>query len=253
MPNIVGHLGLALEALRRWPEPLLLDHRGAYLLGSSAPDIRAMTKQARGDTHFAPLDAPDPLAGVEGLFRAHPHLRNPDRLTPPTRAFLVGYLSHLILDQVWVVQVYRPYFGNPEVYDDSVEGNIADRALQLALDREVAGEVEALRPVLEGAEREVEVGFIPSETLARWREWVQEMVERKFTWERLRFMARRQYGDNRPDVADRVDRFLADVPAGLERIYERVPRDALLRFREEGLDLFLKTARGYLACAFSAA
>jgi len=253
MPNIVGHLGLAREALRRWPEPLLLEHQGAYLLGASAPDIRAMTKWPRERTHFAPLDAPDPLAGVRGLFRTHPHLRDPARLSPPTRAFLVGYLSHLVLDHLWVVQIYRPFFGNPRVYEDDVEANIADRAVQLALDEELAQEVEALSPLLEGAERGVEVGFIPPETLAQWREWVQGMAERKFTWERLRFMARRQYGPDRADVSERVDRFLEDVPAGLARIYQRIPQDALQRFRQEGLGLFLKTAQEYLACAFCTA
>ena len=135
MPNLTAHLGMAKDAASRLKHPIVDRHLGAFLLGSVSPDIRIITKVKRDETHFVHLDFQSAGEGLEGLFRLHPHLAQAAALTEPTRAFMVGYASHLLADELWILEMYRPFFGNREVFQDHLLGDLMDRALQLELDR----------------------------------------------------------------------------------------------------------------------
>jgi hypothetical protein len=223
---------MAAEAKGRLGCPALERHSGAWLLGSTAPDIRIITRWSREQTHFGPLSSDDVCAGVKALFQAHPYLVPLSRHSTPTQAFLLGYLCHLMADQAWVVWVYRPYFGNPDVYDDAVAGNVMDRALQLELDRQATVLVAEARALLDLSEEGVEVGFIDGLTLRAWREWVQWFLGQGFAWGRLHSLARRQDSAGHDAAGQAVETFLASVQEGLESIYSRVPQDTLGRYKE---------------------
>ena len=66
MPNLPMHLFLANRIAEELDWGAVHDNLGDYLLGSTSPDIRAMTKWDRERTHFAPLSldrigqAPEP-------------------------------------------------------------------------------------------------------------------------------------------------------------------------------------------------
>jgi hypothetical protein len=128
-----------------------------------------------------------------------------------------------------------------------------DRALQLELDRReqlTLGGLETLHPLLVKAEEDVEVGFIPSNTMCEWRQWVEGALDWSFTWDRLRFMARR-VGSRNNDGSEAqlnkmVEEFLESVPQGLERIYQEIPRERLDAFREECIEHLLRFAWEYL-------
>ncbi|MBI4336471.1 MAG: zinc dependent phospholipase C family protein [Chloroflexi bacterium] len=241
MPNLTGHMALAEEALTELEAPLFRRYQGAYLLGSTAPDIRIITKWPREKTHFAPLVSTGLTAGVEGLFAAHPQLLGGSGLNEPSVAFLAGYISHLVADQAWIERLYRPFFANPEVFQDRIEANIMDRALQLELDCQGQERLRQVRDTLALAERGVQVGFLEPVLLQEWRHWVEQASFREFSWERLRFMARRQYPNSDPVAQHLVEEFLTGVPEGLARIYRRLPDGCLAAFRE--------TARRELALA----
>ncbi|MBI4233297.1 MAG: hypothetical protein HY686_02530 [Chloroflexi bacterium] len=247
MPNLSAHIALALEMADRLCHPAVERHRGAYVLGATAPDIRIITRWTREQTHFAPLDSEDMSAGVQGLFQAHPQLACAAQLGEATRAFVVGYVSHLVADQAWVVKLYRPFFGNGSVYQDHIQGNMMDRALQLEMDREGAPHLPEARLLLANAEDGVEVGFIDPPTLRAWREWVQQACERGFTWDRLRGFARRQPTQDHTAAQQFAEVFLQSVPEGLERIYQRVPLEQVVAFREKAIGEVLRIARRYLA------
>lgn len=257
MPNFSAHLGIAKAAASRLMHPIIDEHLGAFLLGSVSPDVRIITRQKRDNTHFVELDFQRQGEGLERLFRVHPELTQASELTGPTKAFIVGYASHLFADELWILDLYRPYFGNRHVFQDKIRGDLMDRALQLEMDRKeqlILGGLQTLLPLMSEAEEGVEVGFIAANTMLQWREWVQGALDSNFTWDRLRFMARRvasRNDDGADDgsivqLNDMVEEFLESVSEGLDHIYQVIPIDRLEAFRERSIDHLMEFARGYL-------
>lgn len=249
MPNLPAHLHLALQAQARLCSPLLERHLGPYLLGSTAPDIRAMTRGRRDNTHFGPLSVERIGVGPETLLRLYPHLADPARVGDATRAFVAGYISHLVADEAWIIHVYRPYFGDRTLLPNDRQANLWDRAVQLDLDRRAwdeIGDLAWLRDRLARAEEGVEVDFLDPDLLARWRERVTDFARHEFSWERLRFMARRLFGEGDAETLELVEAFLGDVPGTMGRIYRLVPRPTVDAFWETALAEFLRIGGGYL-------
>ena len=247
MPNLAAHIDLAYEAAQRLSHPTLDAHMGYFLLGSTSPDIRAMTRGAREEYHFAPLDFGSVGAGVEGLFDAHPDLRSDSDHGGPTRAFIAGYITHLISDEVWIVDMYRPYFGDEGVFEEGIVGKVMDRALQLDLDRQAWPTVMATRQALDDASDGIRIRFIPDETILDWRQWVQSLLDRGFSWDRLRFMAERVAREDGADSAHRAaEDFLDAMPDSLEELYRLVPRQRLADYRERAIESLVRTVGSYL-------
>jgi hypothetical protein len=240
---------LASEAASKLSHPAIDAAMGTFLLGSTSPDIRIMTKWARDDTHFAPLSISEIGAGVQGLFQKHPALAAPNGgVSDATRVFLAGYITHLVADEAWILEIYRTYFDGPRDPRDRVVGNIWDRALQLDMDmaaREEMGDMAEVRRALEGAEEGVAVDFIDSETLSRWREWVSEFTTWEYSWDRLRGAARRMYKDS-TEAADLVEEFLSCVPKGLERVHRLVPREKIAEYRRTAVEESTRLVGEYL-------
>ena len=189
LPNIPTHIKLALDVyptLGRFLDPHLL---GPFLLGATSPDIRAITKTQRSDTHFASLESKNITEGVKNLLDTYPELTNSNKVSHATKAFIAGYICHLIADQTWVIEIYRPYFGNRTLFSDPAAANVYDRAVQLMLDNECQTSVSSASDNLEGSEFGVELPFITKNTLMEWRIWVMKFCKTEFTWDRLRFMA----------------------------------------------------------------
>ncbi|MDZ7728467.1 MAG: zinc dependent phospholipase C family protein [Dehalococcoidia bacterium] len=102
MPPITLHMVLARDIARELEERALIDAEGQYLLGSTTPDIRVLTRQDREETHFFSLEGSDHQDSVAEFFRTHSHLVNPANLNVETRAFVAGYITHLVFDQQYV-------------------------------------------------------------------------------------------------------------------------------------------------------
>jgi hypothetical protein len=250
MPNPHAHIALAEQAAKCLPHPVLQRHLGAFLLGCTAPDIRVITRSGRDETHFATIDAEGITSGVKGFFRANPELADPKTLSGPTCAFVAGYCSHLLADQTWIAEMYRPFFGNVKVYEDVSVGNVMDRALQMEMDRQAYDTVQGLRHHLVGSEDGIEVGFIDKSTLSQWCQWVEDALARSFSWERLRSIGKRRQAEADYRVAElAVEEFLKDVTLGMRRIYQRVPRRCLEEYRNSKIRSFVTVVGGYLGCA----
>ncbi len=248
MPNLPCHIDLAQKMAERLRHPVLDDNMGYVFLGSTSPDIRAITRGRREDYHFAPLDFDEIGAGVKGLFQSYPHLENASDHDGPTQGFIAGYISHLISDETWITEIYRPYFGNPSVFENEVFAKVMDRALQLDLDRQSVEVTEAAVPLIPGVGDGIAVGFIPSDTLSDWSQWVAGFLERGFSWDRLRHMARRiAAGDDDHPAHGMAEEFLRTMPESLELIYQRVPRDRVERFREQAVQNLVTTLTDYLS------
>ena len=247
MPNLAAHMDLAHQAAQLLSHPTLEANTGYFLLGSTSPDIRIITHERREEYHFAPLDFDSIGAGTDGLFDSHPHLRASSDLDGPTRAFIAGYITHLIADETWITGMYRPYFGNREVFQDDALGKVMDRALQLELDRQGWDTVDATLGLVSTATDGINLGFIASDTLAYWREWVVELLSKGFSWNRLNFMARRiAAGDEGHPAGNIATEFVQAMPHSLERLYQLVPRRNLTDFRERTIASLATAVGNYL-------
>ena len=109
MPNPATHIQMASRAAQKVGAPILTENMGCYLIGSTAPDVRVITRQERERYHFAPLEFEAVGAGIAGLFDQYPELQVTAHA--PTRSFVAGYITHLVLDEAWITKMYRPFFG----------------------------------------------------------------------------------------------------------------------------------------------
>ena len=249
MPNLPMHIYIARQVAEELDWGFVHDHLGSCFLGSTAPDIRAMTKWDRERTHFAPLSLESVGTGTRRMFDLYPELADRRNLPPATLAFVLGYVSHLTADEVWITTMFRPYFANENTLaGDEVEAQIWDRALQLEMDRQAHLEMEGFTHagnVICDGEQGVEVSFLGVEVLAEWRQWVARFMSWEFDWERLKRALNRMYRDN-DDVQQLVDRFLAEMPDSLEEVYTKVPREQLAAYRERALNQTLLQVKEYL-------
>lgn len=228
--------------------PELQEHAGSFLMGSTAPDIRVITRQTRERYHFAGLDFDDVGAGVKGMFAAHPRLRELNARQGATRAFVAGYITHLMVDESYIIGVYRAFFADRGLIQDAMRANMLDRALQLDMDRQVWERASKALAAAEFDPEEVDIGFLDAETLGQWRDWVFNVVDRGFTWDRLRFMARRIAAGDDVRAAERfVDEFIDGMPASLDQVYALVPRTTVDAFRTDAVRHLVAAVGEYLS------
>ena len=251
MPNLPMHIYLCQQVAVELDWGYAHDHPGAAYLGSTTPDIRAMTKWDRARTHFSDLSVPDIGAGVQRMFELHPHLAGADNgLTPETRSFLLGYVSHLVADEVWITTMFRPHFapGN-RITDTDIEAHIWDRALQLDMDNAVLsgnGGLVAENDAIAAVAQMPALDFLQDELIDEWRGWVARLLGWDFTWERLKRALNRMYRDD-AEVQQVVDGFLAEMPRSLERVYEQIPPALIDDYRRRVIDETKIQAREFLS------
>ena len=129
--------------------------------------------------------------------------------------------------------MYRPYFGNRDVFEDDVVGNVMDRGAPAGAGQAGLGDSQRPSANHRGRLDRVEVDFLPGETLDEWRLWVLRALDGGFSWERLRFMARRISGGDEDHPAHRLaDDFIRSMPGSLERLYESAPGASLAKLKE---------------------
>ena len=243
MPNLPAHIGLARDAAARIASPVIAGNMGYFLLGSTAPDMRAITKRPREHYHFASLDFEQVGDGAQALLESHPHLEG---LSGREAAFVAGYISHIVLDECWITGVFRPAFGDAGVAPDA-RGLVLDRALQLELDRRTNG-VEEYLGLMRDASTPLDLGFVSDEEVTQWRLWVVDFLERDFSWERLRFMARRIARGDEAHAAHAVaEELLSATPESLATMFEVVSSEELGDFARRSVDTLCEHLEGYLS------
>ncbi len=252
MPNLPMHIYLANQVAEQLDWGVIYDHVGSFYLGSTSPDIRAMTKWPREQTHFAPLSVRVVGTGTRTMFQTYPELLDENSRSEATRSFLLGYVCHLASDEVWITTVYRPNFDinslETRLTDNQVQADIWDRAVQLDMDRlslpEVRGPLNAGQAVCCG-DHDVSVAFLEDGLLSQWKERVSGFVGRDFEWSRLKFALNRMYRDN-GDVQESVDQFLDRMPYSLEELYEKIPEAKVDSYRRQAVAATIAQIREFL-------
>ena len=193
MPPLAIHTVIAKQMAERLHVPALDEQRGNLYLGSTAPDVRVITRWERERTHFFDIHNFGEQSSARAFMEHNPALADAAALPQNTQAFLAGYLSHLVVDEGWIRAVYRPFFGERSELGGSLRANVMDRALQFSLDAERRSDSDLMSHVLEcvtHCDLDLQIDFIDRDTLGRWHEVITDYVQSQPDWDRFRARAR---------------------------------------------------------------
>jgi len=236
MPTPVMHLALAEEilcggdlapAVRR----ALAQQRGPFLLGHTAPDIQTISRQGREETHFYTIPRTSDRPAYEALFAAHPRLARAEALPPAQAAFMAGYIAHLLLDVVWLEDIFLRYFMMQE-WGPLGERLFLHNVLRTWVD---ARDQQRLNGDVAAALSEVEpwgwLPFVGDEHLRTWRDWLVQQLGPARSVETAQVFARRM-----GVPAAEVEEILASPQQMEERIFCHVPQTVLQSFHDVGYE-----------------
>ena len=250
MPPIFLHMAIARDVERQIGHEALRAQEGAYYLGATTPDIRVLTRWERSRTHFFDLNVYDHQDSVAQLFSEHPELAKPEQLSPETVAFMAGYVTHLCLDERYIYDVYRPYFGQHSALGGDLTANTMDRLLQFELDRQRREDTStstAIREALEGCSLAIDVGFLDSETLAKWLQVAIDQTRHPPDWRRFRYQGGRHLPGVNLESDDALDDFLQRVPELLQQTMDHVSTKQVDAYVEQATETSAAVIRRYLA------
>ena len=179
MPTPFTHLRTAQELLRdnAIPEAIranLHAERSAFLLGNIAADARVNSGIKRADTHFYTYDEPMRDHAWRVMLDQHPPLRA--STSEAQRVFLAGYVAHLAMDEIWMVDLLREHFFDANWRDSKTRFFM----LHLLLTRIDEQDLDLLddwhAPVLHKAQPHNWLPFMSDATLLEWRDFIHEQL-----------------------------------------------------------------------------
>ncbi len=248
MPSLGSHLARARIVADRLDLPEIEADRGAFYLGATAPDIRVITRLDREVTHFFRLGDLDDQDSVERMFRENPGLATPGGLDAATTAFIAGYLTHLVLDETFIGEIYRPHFGALSEIDGDPRANVLDRALQYELDRrdrEDTPVMEEIRAAIARTAPVQGIPFIEDQHLVEWAIVSEDVAAQPADYSRFRRMMMRHLQMAGYDEAT-IERE-CEAPLDLVRqAFEIVPEERIARFWQDAGERMTERVRGYL-------
>lgn len=248
MPPLYFHLSVANEAAKKIKSPVVQNNLSSYLLGSTLPDIHLITDGRREMTHFFALNKTPPFDSIRSLFQAHPELVKNAHLDDSSKASLAGYLSHLITDEVWITDIYRPYFGTDSSLNSDPMANILDRAFQYDLDcqeRLNKKAMDEIKPRI--CERlDIKVSFIDQANLMQWQDFICHLTERVPSWDGFISYAERFLLPMNKVSREPLEKFLKDFPKMKEKVCNLVPGEKMYEMKEKVIELSVKEAVEYL-------
>lgn len=250
MPPLGLHMTIAWQLACDLRAPAVDAERGAYYLGATTPDIRVLTRWERERTHFFDLNEFDEQSGVHRLFEQEPALRDAGALNPATAAFMAGYISHLVMDEDYITQIYRPLFGERSPIAGDAMADVMDRALQWDIDRGARGDeakTEEIQRALVESAVEVSIGFVARETLLRWRDMSADVIGAPATVERLVRLLSRRMPELAADDEASAATFAEGVPALLARTWEHVGQERIGEYLDSTKNRARRAMREYLA------
>jgi hypothetical protein len=250
MPPLVLHTAIAKNVADSLRLSLLDDERGSLYMGATAPDIRVVTRWERARTHFFDLNNFDEQDGVAAFFEAYPSLAG-GCLEAPTRSFVAGYVTHLVMDERWISSVYRPYFGERSPLGGDLRANIMDRALQFSMDCDRRQDAEFMAHVVDSVARcdvAFDIGFIDADSLSQWQGVVTDMMNRTPDWDRFRHGARRHLGYSESD-AESFEEMVRSIPDLVDETLRYLTVERVEDFLRDAEDRSLSAVKEYLECA----
>ncbi len=256
MPPLSLHTSFARRIAERLRIAMLDEERGNLYLGATAPDIRVITRWERSRTHFYDLNNFEHQDAVADFFSTHPALADAAAVSPPTCAFIAGYVSHLVMDANWIDHIYRPFFGRDSELGGDLRANILDRAMQFSLDSDTRDDDELMAEVVEAVARcdlELEIDFIDRESLRKWHQVVSDFTQTRPDWDRFKSRIRRHLADTGGEVdgegEELAEELALSLPDLVDETLRYLSRERLDEWMDESLEESLTAVREYLRCA----
>jgi hypothetical protein len=222
--------------------------RGSFYFGATAPDIRVITRLDREVTHFYQLDEYGRQDSVRRMFEENPGLARPSGLEAATVAFMAGYITHLVLDERYIEDVYRPQFGHFSTIADDPSHDVLDRALQYELDRRDREDREAMlavRDALIACQPPHEIPFIDDEHLVQWRAVAGDVAAQEPDYSRFRRMMMRHLSAAGLTEVE-IDEYCESPESLVRRAFEHVTPERIDHFWEHAADAMFDRVRRYL-------
>lgn len=183
VPTPFNHVALALKVLGA-PEldpaarHTLEVSRPAFLLGNTAPDYGTLIDLPRATGHFFEVPIRRPKPAHLRVLQLYPTLGRPSQLPAEQAAFLAGYLAHIWLDQLWILEVFGPVFG-PDVQRGTFKQRLLahnllraylDRKDRLSLPRETSRWLHQANPASW-------LPFAEDQAIAAWRDHLASQLD----------------------------------------------------------------------------
>ncbi len=251
MPPITLHMVLARQIALDLSHADVPADSGHYLLGATTPDIRVITRQDRFSTHFFDLNEHNHQDSVEGFLRVYGKLARPENLNPETRAWAAGYISHLVMDEQYITEVYRRHFARHDELGGTIRANVMDRLLQFDLDRQYGSDPElkaSICTALGCTVSDIEAGFLDSETLDRWRQVSIDMAARNMDWDRARGMIANHLRYAGLEEGETLTSFLDSLPELLDETIAHITSAEVDAFVQRSTAAAREAVERYLGC-----
>jgi hypothetical protein len=252
MPPLAIHTVIAKQMAERLRAPTLDEQRGNLYLGSTAPDIRVITRWDRERTHFFDIHNFDEQSSARAFIENNPSLADAGSLPANTQAFLAGYLSHLVVDEGWIGTVYRPFFGERSSLGGTLRANVMDRALQFSMDADTRSDSQLMAHVLEAVSRcdlDLQIDFIDRDTIGRWHEIITDYVQSQPDWERFRTRARQHLQVTGDETEAGYAELAESLPELVDEALRHLTRARIEDVMEASVEASLRVVREYLSCA----
>jgi len=219
---------------------LLVQQRGSFLLGHTAPDVQAVSQQPREQTHFYSIPRTTRRPAYEALFAAHPRLCRASGLPPAQVAFVAGYIAHLLLDELWLEYIFERYF--LQEWGPLHERLFLHNVLRTWMDRQDQRRLNgSLVAALRGAHPAGWLPFVSDKHLYRWRDWLIEQLMPGHQVQTAEVFARRMG----VPVAD-VEAVLRSPQQMEARLFCHLPQTALQSFQNVGYERSVALIRRYV-------
>jgi hypothetical protein len=245
MPTPFTHLATAAEILAR-PQlssevkTALLAELPAFLLGTTAPDVQTISGQPREATHFftVPLRGAPP-AGPQ-MLASYPALAGRSALPTAQAAFVAGYLAHLVFDQLWVRDIFEPFFGEEPAWGSFRERLYLHNVLRAYWDAEDVQKLEpAVAAQLAAAQPRGWLPFVDDRYLSAWRDLIAGQLG-SGAGRTVEVFAQRMRADPLAFAA-----LLASPEEMDRRVFSHVPAGALAGYRAQALETSEQVIRAY--------
>jgi len=251
MPPLAIHTVIAKQMADRLHAPTLDEQRGNLYLGSTAPDVRVITRWDRQRTHFFDIHNFDEQSSTRAFIENYPALADAATLPQNTQAFLAGYLSHLVVDEGWIATVYRPFFGERSSLGGTLRANVMDRALQFSLDADTRSNAELMAHVLDCVMRcdlDLQIDFIDRDTIGRWHGVITEYVQSQPDWERFRARARQHLKISDDETDSGYAELAESLPELVDEALRHLTKERIEDVMQTSVDVSVQVVKEYLSC-----
>jgi hypothetical protein len=184
VPTPFYHLSLAHEIsehpdLSPSLQILLQTHKGAFLLGNTAPDVQVLSGQTRRATHFFSVPTrPGGQVPWQHMLLEYPELIQPADLSPAGAAFIAGYLCHLQADWIWVLDIFQPIFGPDQIWETFTKRLYLHNVLRAYLDVKVLEVLPSEVPIQLRLTHPAQwLPFVQDKLLVKWRDFLCDQLQ----------------------------------------------------------------------------